>query len=123
MKMKSLKYYAFVVLLFAVFIFIMNGGDLFKKPLGSEDNFMLYMNRLEDNISITEWQTASVNYEKLLRAWKKIIPRIQYSVEKDEINAIEVNLARLKSCITSQDKALALLELSEAREHWHNLNR
>lgn len=121
--MKSLKYYAFVVLLFAVFIFIMNGGDLFKKPLGSEDNFMLYMNRLEDNISITEWQTASVNYEKLLRAWKKIIPRIQYSVEKDEINAIEVNLARLKSCITSQDKALALLELNEAREHWHDLNR
>lgn len=121
--MKSLKYYAFVVLLFALFIFIMNGGDLFKKPLGSGDDFMLYMNQLEYNISVDEWQTASATYEKLHRAWKKIVPRIQYSVEKDEINAIDVNLARLKSCITSQDKTLALLELNEAREHWHDLNR
>jgi hypothetical protein len=121
--MKRLKYYAFVVLLFAVFILIMNGGDLFKKPLGSGDNFMLYMNRLEDNISTNEWQTASVNYNNLHQAWKKIVPRIQYSVEKDEINAIDVNLARLKICITSRDKTLALIELNEAREHWHDLNR
>ncbi len=121
--MKSLKYYAFVVLLFTVFIFIMNGGDLFKKPLSSGDDFMLYMNQLEYNISVDEWQNASVNYAKLHRAWKKIVPRIQFSVEKDEINAIDVNLARLKSCISSQNKTLALLELNEAREHWHNLNR
>ena len=121
--MKSLKYYAFVALLFAVFIFIMNSGDLFKKPLGSGDDFMLYMNHLEENISVNDWQTAGINYEKLHRAWKKIVPRIQYSVEKDEINAIDVNLARLESCITSQDKTLALLELNEAREHWHDLNR
>ena len=121
--MKSFKYYTFVVLLFAVFIFIMNSGDLFKKPLGSGDDFMLYMNQVEENISVNEWQTASINYDKLHRAWKKIVPRIQYSVEKDEINAIDVNLARLKICISSQDKTLALLELNEAREHWHDLNR
>ncbi len=120
--MKRLKYYAFMVVLFALFIFIMNGGDLFKKPLGSGDDFMLYMNQLENNICTKEWQTASINYENLHRAWKKIVPRIQYSVEKDEINAIDVNLARLKICINSQDKTLALLELNEAREHWHDLN-
>ena len=121
--MKRLKYYIFVVMLFAIFIFVMNGGDLFKKPLGSGDNFMLYMNQLEENISANEWHTASINYENLHRAWKKIVPRIQYSVEKNEINAIDVNLARLKICVSNQDKTLALLELNEAREHWHDLNR
>ncbi len=121
--MKRLKYYIFVILVFAVFLFIMNGGDLLKKPLVSGDDFMLYMNQLEDNISTNEWQTASINYEKLHRAWKKIVPRIQYSVEKDEINAIDVNFARLKICISNQDKTLALLELNEAREHWHELSR
>ena len=45
------------------------------------------------------------------------------SVEKNEINAIDVNLARLKSCVTSRDNTQALLELNEAREHWHDLNR
>jgi hypothetical protein len=121
--MKKIKYYSCVVLLFAFFIFIMNGGDLFKKPMGTRDNFILYMDQLEDNISVYEWKQAESNYANLNQAWKMIAPRIQFSVEKDEINAINVNLARLKSGIATRDKNPALRELSEAREHWHNLNR
>lgn len=121
--MQRVEYYVVITLIFAGFIFIMNGGDLFKKPLGTQDNFVLYLDRARENISAGEWEQAIDNNDKLNRAWKKIVPRIQFSVEKDEINAINVSLARLKGSIATRDKKPALVELSEIREHWENLNK
>ncbi|MGS0763998.1 DUF4363 family protein [Syntrophomonas curvata] len=121
--MKRKEYYAVIALLFAVFVFIMNGGDLFKKPLGSQDDFALYMDKVRENITTDEWEQAVSNNEKLSRAWKRIVPRIQFSVEKDEINAINVSLARLKGTIANRDPKPSLVELCEIREHWDNLNR
>jgi len=121
--MKKGEYYLLVIILFAFFILIMNGGNLLKQPLSAEDNFMFFYDRLELNIINQNWEKAVVNNEKLNQAWNKIVPRIQFSVEKDEINAINVNLARLQAALTSRDPVLALTELSEMREHWENLNR
>ena len=50
------------------------------------------------------------------------MPRIQYSVEKDEINAINLNLARIKAYIALREGDEAYVELIEAMEHWENLN-
>lgn len=121
--MKSVGYYAVIVVLFAVFVFIMNGGDLLKKPLGTQDDFVVYMDEVRENIAAGEWEQAISNNDNLNQAWKKIVPRIQFSVEKDEINAINVSLARLKGSIANRDKKPALVELYEIREHWDNLNK
>jgi hypothetical protein len=121
--MKRKKYYAVIILLFAAFIFVMNGGDLFKKPLGTQDDFVFYADQVRENIAADEWEQVVSNNDKLNRAWQKIVPRIQFSVEKDEINAINVGLARLKGTIAGRDPQASIVELYEIREHWDNLNR
>lgn len=121
--MKRVGYYAVIVLLFAVFVFIMNGGDLFKKPLGTEDDFLLYWGKVQYSITSADWEQTARYNEKLSQAWQKIVPRIQFSVEKDEINAVNVSLARLKGSIANRDQKPALVELYEIREHWDNLNK
>ena len=48
---------------------------------------------------------------------------IQFSSERDEINAFTMNVARLRGAIRAQDKAISLSELSEAFEHWKQLGK
>jgi hypothetical protein len=121
--MKKVTVYIITALTITMFILLMNAGNYLKSPRGQDDNFPLHIKLLTENIKNEQWQKAGENLEKLALAWKKIVPRIQYSVEKDEINAINVNLARLKSYITNRDKSNALAELNEAFEHWNDLNR
>jgi len=47
--------------------------------------------------------------------------RIQFSSERDEINFLSADIARLKGAIRGKDKAEAYAQLEEAREHWEQL--
>ena len=58
----------------------------------------------------------------LSTAWEKVSPRIQFSVDKDEMKAIEVGLSRLQAFLQSQDRSQALATAAEIREHWDHLN-
>lgn len=120
--MKKIGAIILPIFLLIGFVLIMNGGDYLKKPRTSEDNFVLYANLLKEDLKQLNQEASAKNLEKLSTAWKKIIPRIQYSVEKDEINAINVNIARLQGYISIQNYNLAIIELYEIEEHWHNLN-
>jgi len=121
--MNKITVYIATALTIIAFIILMNAGNYLKSPQGQTDNFPLYIKLLTGNIKTEQWKSAEENSEKLATAWRKIIPRIQYSVEKDEINAINVNLARLRAYIAARDKSNALAELNEAFEHWNDLNR
>ena len=46
----------------------------------------------------------------------------QFSMERNEINQLDVSLARAGAAITVRS-AGALMELEEAARHWHNLGR
>lgn len=120
--MKRILPYLVPIALLIFFILVMNGGDYLKKPRGTHDDFNLYMSQMITNVENSQWQQAGHDYKKLGAAWKKIIPRIQFSVEKDEITAINVNFARLEVYLSAKDKEQALAELKEARLHWTHLN-
>ncbi|MDD3852989.1 MAG: DUF4363 family protein [Syntrophomonadaceae bacterium] len=121
--MSKVMNYILPITLLVFFILVMNSGDFLKQPRGSQDNVIHYLNQVENEIKQQEWDTALQEHQNLSAAWDKIVPRIQFSVEKAEINKVNVNLARLKVFIEVNDHNAARAEISEIREHWDNLNK
>lgn len=121
--MQKWRYYLFVVIILGGFMLLMQGGNYLKSPFGENDDVNAGMRTLSHHIAGQDWQQAADSFQYLDSAWRTVVPRIQFSVEKDEINAINVNLARLKAYIQFQDQKNSAAELSEAREHWMNLNK
>ena len=120
--MSKAIYYAITVIILISFAFLMNSGDYLRKPFTNQDDVAACINNLEKNIMEENWEEANQNYTDLKKAWEKIVVRIQFSVEKDEINFIDVNLARLGGYLKTKGKKEALAELYEMEEHWNNLN-
>lgn len=114
--MKKFTYYLLVFSILIVFIGLMNSGPFFAKPMS--DNFR----NLKQDLQAENWEQAEKNYQKLLLSWQQVVPLIQFSVEKSEINAIDVNMSRIGSYINLHEKSGAYVELNEAMEHWNNLN-
>lgn len=121
--MRKILYYSAISLLLLTFVFILNSGDIAKKPWEKDDNFVLYAARLQKDVAIKDFQRAEADLKQLKKAWSKIVKRIQYSVEKDEINSIYVNLARLTAHIENRDQKSARVEIEEMWNHWHHLNQ
>jgi hypothetical protein len=99
----------------------MNSGVLLKNSFNSEDNVSLAVEKLEKALSIENWTEANDALKVLDLAWKNVQKRVQFSVEKDQMKRIEVNLLRLEGCIDAKDKASALIELNEMKGHWYEL--
>lgn len=104
-------------------IFVMLSGPLFKNPTGYSDNVPMHMDAVEKAVASSDWTSAKQSTNKLDTAWKSVIKRIQFSCERDEINALNVSIARLKASISAKDKTSALLELTEAQQHWADLGK
>lgn len=107
----------------ALFILVMLSGDFLKKPFGKDDNIPESIQILVNNINEGKWEEAVNNTDKLSSAWKKVVMRVQFSSERDEINAFTMNVARLRGAIMARDKASSLTELEEAYEHWRELGK
>lgn len=121
--MRKVLYYLCVAAVLGIFVCIMNGGNYLKSPRSDTDDVNLYLDRLDHDVVNENWDSAAINSEKLRRAWKIISPRIQFSVEKSEIDAINVNLARIQAYVKLKDQVGSYAELKEANEHWNDLNQ
>lgn len=105
----------------AFFIFIMLSGNLLKRPLGENDNIPKSIQLIMQNIECEKWEEAYKQTEELSKTWHKIVQRVQFSSERDEINGFSMNVARLRGAIMAKNKPSAFIELSEAYEHWEEL--
>lgn len=112
---------AIPILLLGIFISIMLSGQLLKKPIGKDDDIPLAIQSLIDIIEDDQWQQAPDKVEELHQIWRKIVARVQFSSERDEINAFSMNIARIRGAVRVQDKNSAIIELNEAYEHWKEL--
>lgn len=121
--MKKAIYYGVVLLVLALSLFVMNGYSYFSRPLGAADNVPVHFTALKISLEQQQWDQAAQQYLALDEAWYKIKPRIQFSVEKDEMISIDLGLARLGACIHLRDRTLAMIELSEIETHWQDLCR
>lgn len=105
----------------ALFVCIMLSGSFLKKPFNKNEDIPKKIEVITQYVNNEEWQEASDELETLDKAWRKMISRIQFSSERDEINYLSVNIARLRGAIQAEDKSSALMELYEANNHWKTL--
>lgn len=107
----------------AFFVLIMLSGSFLKKPLGRNDNIPESIQLITENIESEDWERANDEIENLSNTWDKIVKRIQFSSERDEINSLNSSIARLKGAIMAKDKSASFIELNEAYEHWDGLGK
>lgn len=103
------------------FILLMLSGNYLKNSFGKDDNIPELIQVITEDINNERWEAANNNTEKLDEAWNKIVKRVQFSSERDEINEFSFSLARLRGAIKGKDRASSFSELSEAYEHWKEL--
>lgn len=106
-----------------LFVIMMTSGSFLKKPLNDEDDVMLHIQQLKENVQNEQWEVASDHLEKTIQAWKKVVKRIQFSVERDEINSFRKTLERTKGFIKAEEKGGALAEIDEAHHIWTELGK
>jgi len=106
-----------------LFIMVMLSGNVLKQSLGTDDNMLQSLETVMQEVNQENWEVADQGADELDKVWEKVINRVQFSSERDEINDLSVNIARLKGAIQAKDKSIALTELSEAYEHWKGLGK
>jgi len=104
-----------------LFIAVMLSGNYLKQPLGKNDDIPGLIDALIKDIQNDQWEKVSQKAEELDQAWEKVVFRIQFSAERNEIHGFSVALARLKGAILEKDRLSAIMELKEAYEHWSQL--
>jgi hypothetical protein len=119
------KFMVIAIPLFSLLIFvgIMLSGDFLKKPLGNYDDIPGSINELIQTVQSEKWDEAGIKVKELNAKWKRIVNRVQFSSERDEINFFSMSLARLEGAILVKDKINAVMELKEAYEHWDQLGQ
>lgn len=121
--MKNFWHYLIPIAALALFIAVMLSGELLKKPLNPSEDVLSFVQDTITDAQAENWDNIKVDIMNLEHAWEKIEPRIQFSVERDELYNIGVNIARLKGSYMAQDKTSILIELNELLENWHELTR
>jgi len=121
--MKKFISYAIPIVTLAVFIFLMLGGTLFKKPLNPSEDVLAFTEVSIQHVKAENWDMLEKDIINIDTAWKKIIPRIQFSVETDEITDLSLNIAKLKASISVEDKISTMIELNEVIENWNELTK
>lgn len=121
--MKKIISYAIPIVTLTAFIVLMLGGNYLKKPLNSSEDVVAFVELSIEHAKVGKWDMLQQDIASIDTAWKKIIPRIQFSVERDEMYNISLNIARLRGSIASEDKPSTLIELNEIIENWDELTR
>lgn len=112
---------AIPIVLLAASICIMQSGPFFKKPRGKEADIPQLIEQMIEYVSNGSWDNALRELDQLEESWDKIVFRIQFSSERDEINNLDTSIARIRGALEAMDKTNALMELYEADVHWDEL--
>lgn len=119
--MKKAVLYLVPIIFVVLSVFLMTGGRYLKAPLGQSDDVVMYIHVLREDIVCEKWDKALDDAEGLESAWKTVMPRIQFSSERNEIERISINISRIKGSIMARDIGGVLAELSEADRHFNEL--
>jgi hypothetical protein len=120
--MKKFLLISIPVATIGVFVLIMNSGFLFERP----DNYSVsdHAESIRQSIVNDDWTAVENEINQMKDVIeKRIFPFIQFSVEKNEMIDLDLNISRIKGCIDSKNKSMALVYVQELLNNWHNLNR
>ncbi|HBR29492.1 MAG TPA: hypothetical protein DD734_05015 [Firmicutes bacterium] len=121
--MRRFLFYLVPTAILVLAVAVMLSADWLKKPRSQAEDVGYYLVQLDGDLKEQSWTEAVANLEKLKTAWFTMLPRLQFSIERDEAVEINLNLARLRGLINGRSQAAALAELNEIRTRWHNLTQ
>ncbi|BFH16261.1 DUF4363 family protein [Paenibacillus melissococcoides] len=114
---------ALAALLLVFFGAILGSGNFLKQPLGKEDRLLEAVQSIEQHIEKKNWNQAKDKIEYASNAWKRIVNRIQFSVEREYMYDISGILSRIRGGIVAKDDAAVMEEIYFFYELWDNLGR
>jgi len=120
---KKIVKYIIPVITVIIFIVIMTTGGWLKKPFGKDDDVAKCIENLKKDVMSEAWDKADIDLNQLEGAWRIVEKRVQFSVERDEMLAIDTSIARIEGAVLVHDRAQAITEISEALEHWEDLEK
>ncbi|WP_080845902.1 DUF4363 family protein [Cytobacillus gottheilii] len=122
--MKRFMLYKLIpVIILLLFIAIMQSGIPLKQPFTKKEDILFYMDRIEKHILSEQWEVASGDLHKLEQAYSVIKKRIQFSVERDELDSFTTAIKKASGYIHAHEQGGALAELNEARYLWEGLGK
>ncbi len=110
--------YLIPIVIIMVFLIIMHSATLFKgQDVGRQ------IDELKSEVTQEHWISAEAKLSSLDQDWQETIKRIQFGAEREDLNQLNRNIARLKGLIQAEDKNGALAELAEAKYHWSEIGK
>ena len=104
-------------------VLLMLSGTWLKNSSSLGKKITDNINSLGKSIQEEQWEETEKGIMELELNWKRVVRLVQFSVERDEINYFNSNLARLKGAVLAKEKADSLIELHDAFDHWKGLGR
>lgn len=116
MKLKKIIY---PVIMIIIFVFIMNAAFFFHPYIYSVPDLI---EEIEQSVLSGDWQTANKKTNDLIRDIKRDkFPWMQFSIEREEIDNLIINLYELKGSISITDTPSAIRSIYGLRANWSNL--
>ncbi|CAH1199565.1 MULTISPECIES: DUF4363 family protein [Paenibacillus] len=121
MKARLWLLYVVPIVLILIFCAVMATGTILKKPWGENDRLVESVQSLEKQVEAKQWTQAKSEIEYALKAWDRIVDRIQFSVERETIYDILGTLARMKGGVAAKDDKAIMEEIYYFYVLWENL--
>lgn len=121
--MKKVRMYIIPIMILLLFVGIMNSGGILKQPFSKTDDVLSYIEALKKDVVDENWKQAEIDIARVKSAWRIVEKRVQFSVERNDINEIDINIARIEGALLAKDKTSAFIELSQITRHWNELEK
>ncbi|MEQ6378567.1 DUF4363 family protein [Bacillaceae bacterium S4-13-58] len=121
--MKKFMLYAIPWSFILIFIAIMLSGSFLKQPISEEDRLLEAMKSLETSINHLDWEKAEEEVDYIQTAWDKIVFRVQFSVERENMMQVDETISRIKGGVKAQDKNIIMEEIYYFYTLWDHLGK
>ncbi|MEL7564821.1 MAG: DUF4363 family protein [Dehalobacterium sp.] len=106
----------------AIFLFAAS-TNYFKKPFSHDDNVQLHISNINSMVDKEDWAQAAKELKELETAWDKVVKRVQFTGEEDDIKKIYEALYRLQFMIKIKDLPGVKQELATIEFSWHDIGK
>ncbi|HEX6972724.1 MAG TPA: hypothetical protein VF234_10945 [Limnochordia bacterium] len=121
--LRRIAAYAVPVVILAGFLAVMISDEWLRGPFSADDDVQAKLERLQQAVIAGDWEGAAREHVALEASLRRVIGRVQFSIERDQINRLRLEIAGLGGAIAARDSAAALVELSEAAAVWQGLGQ
>lgn len=123
--MQQSKFLRWTIFLAPLILFslLMNAGSVLKRPMGTDDRFMAFLEETEQAALTEDWPAAADAWQRTDRAMGLVIRRIQLMAERDVAQELMQDLAQLQGAIQAQDRNGALTQIAVLKALFEELGQ